>query len=47
MSDLGEIESYLGMCIVRDRENRRIEIDQSGYIEDVTNTLERMSDLDV
>ena len=35
MSDLGEIESYLGMRIVRDRENRRIEIDQSGYIEDI------------
>ena len=38
MSDLGEIQSYLGIRIVRDRANRRIEIDQSGYI---TRILER------
>jgi len=43
MTDLGEIESYLGMRIVRDRSQRRIQIDQSGYVKDV---LERfgMSD---
>ena len=35
MTDLGEIESYLGMRIVRNRAERRIEIDQSGYIADV------------
>ena len=32
MSDLGEIQSYLGMRISRDRSRRRIEVDQSGYI---------------
>jgi hypothetical protein len=32
MTDLGEIQSYLGMCIVCDRSLRCIEIDQSGYI---------------
>jgi hypothetical protein len=32
MSDMGEIESYLGVRIVRDRADRRIDIDQSGYI---------------
>ena len=43
MTDLGEIESYLGMRIVRDRSQRHIQIDQSGYVKDV---LERfgMSD---
>ena len=35
MTDLGEIQSYLGMRIVRDRGNRVIEIDQSGYIQDI------------
>ena len=35
MTDLGEIESYLSMCIVHDRSLRHIEIDQSGYIKDV------------
>ena len=38
MSDLGEIESYLGVRIVRDRSDKRIQIDQSGYI---TGVLER------
>jgi transposase InsO family protein len=32
MSDLGEIQSYLGMRISRDRSQKRIEVDQSGYI---------------
>ena len=43
MTDLGEIQSYLGMRIVCDRSLRHIEIDQSGYVKDV---LERfgMSD---
>jgi hypothetical protein len=35
MSDLGEIESYLGMHIVCNRANKHIEIDQSRYIEDI------------
>jgi len=35
MTDLGEIQSYLGMRIFRDRSQRRIQIDQSGYIKDV------------
>ena len=35
MSDLGEITSYLGIRIIRDRADRRLEIDQSGYISDV------------
>ena len=35
MSDLGEITSYLGICITRDRSLRRLEIDQSGYLTDV------------
>ena len=33
MTDLGEIQSYLGMHIVCSL--RRIEIDQSGYVRDV------------
>ena len=43
MTDLREIESYLGIRIVHDCSLRRIEIDQSGYVKDV---LERfgMSD---
>ena len=32
MSDLGEIDSYLGVQIKRDRSKKRIEIDQSRYI---------------
>ena len=35
MTDLGEIEAYLGVRIVRDRKTRLLEIDQSGYITDV------------
>jgi hypothetical protein len=35
MSDLGEIESYLGICIMCDRSHKRLEIDQSGYLSDV------------
>ena len=35
MTDLGEIQSYLGMRICRDRSRKRIEIDQAGYIKDV------------
>jgi hypothetical protein len=35
MTDLGEIQSYLGMRISRDRSRKCIEINQSGYIKDV------------
>jgi hypothetical protein len=35
MSDLREIESYLGVRITRDRKLRRLEIDQSGYLKGV------------
>ena len=35
MSDLGEIESHLGICITCDRKLKRLEIDQSGYLCDV------------
>jgi hypothetical protein len=35
MSDFGEIQSYLGMRIRRDRSQRRIEVDQSGYIKSI------------
>ena len=35
MTDLGEIQSYLGMRIMHDRGNHRIEVDQSRYIQDV------------
>jgi len=35
ISDLGEIESYLGICITRDRQSKCLTIDQSGYIKDV------------
>ncbi len=35
MSDMGEIQSYLGICIVQDWAERCIQIDQSGYIADV------------
>jgi hypothetical protein len=43
ITDLGEIASYLGISITRDRSKKRIEINQSGYIKDI---LERfgMSD---
>ena len=35
ISNLGEIELYLGICITRDRQNKCLTIDQSGYIKDV------------
>src|SRR6266850_2007724 len=35
ISDLGEIESYLGIHITRDRQSKHLTIDQSGYIKDV------------
>jgi hypothetical protein len=35
MSDLGEIESYLGVRITHDRTLKRLEIDQLGYLHDV------------
>ena len=40
MSDLGEIQSYLGMRICRDRSKKHIEVDQSGYIRSI---LDRFS----
>ena len=33
MTDLGEIQSYLGICIVCNRVNKHIDIDQSDYIQ--------------
>jgi hypothetical protein len=35
ITDLGEISSYLGMRITRDRSKKRLQIDQAGYIKDV------------
>src|SRR5258708_13790359 len=35
MSDLGEIQSYLGMWICRDHSKKCIEVDQSGYIRSI------------
>jgi Reverse transcriptase (RNA-dependent DNA polymerase) len=35
ITDLGEIKSYLGIRITRDRSAKCLEIDQSGYIKDV------------
>ena len=35
MSDLGEIQSYLGMRICQDRSQRCIRVDQSGYIRSI------------
>jgi len=35
ISDLEEIESYLGICITRDQQSKHLTIDQSGYIKDV------------
>src|SRR5712671_6850862 len=34
VTDLGNIESYLGIRILRDRSKKRLTIDQSGYIKD-------------
>jgi hypothetical protein len=33
--NLGKIELYLGICITRDRQNKHLTIDQSGYVKDV------------
>ena len=35
ITNLGEISSYLGICITRDRSKKRLDIDQSGYIKDL------------
>ena len=35
ITDLGEISSYLGICIIRDCSKKRLDIDQSGYIKDI------------
>ena len=35
MTDLGEMTSYLGIRVTRDRSLKRLEIDQSGYLTDV------------
>jgi hypothetical protein len=35
MTDLGEMESYLGIRITRDRSIKRLEIDQSRYVEEI------------
>ena len=35
MSDMGEITSYLGIRIMRNRADRRLEIDQYGYISEI------------
>jgi len=43
MTDLGEIESYLGVTITRDRASRTMTIHQADYIHDV---VERFGMLD-
>src|SRR5712671_6335427 len=35
VTDLGNIESYLGIRILRDRSIKRLTIDQSGYVKDI------------
>src|SRR5712672_4565471 len=35
VTDLGNIESYLGIRILRDHSNKHLTIDQSGYVKDV------------
>ena len=35
VTDLGEIESYLGIRILRDHSNKCLTIDQSGYVKDI------------
>src|SRR5712672_41090 len=35
VTDLGEIKSYLGIRILRDRSIKRLTIDQSGYVKDI------------
>jgi hypothetical protein len=37
MTDLGEISFYLGVNIKRDRSNKRLEIDQSRYVDEIVN----------
>jgi Reverse transcriptase (RNA-dependent DNA polymerase) len=37
ITNLGEIASYLSVCITCNRSQKRLEIDQSGYIKDVLN----------
>ena len=37
MTDLGEIDSYLGVNIKRDRSTKRLEIDQSRYVLEIIN----------
>ncbi|SRR6266404_3638518 len=43
MSDMGEIQSYLGVQIVRNRADKCLKIDQTGYISEV---LERFGMVD-
>ena len=43
MKDLGELDYFLGIRVIRDRSNRRIHISQSGYVNSV---LERFGMLD-
>jgi hypothetical protein len=43
MTDLGEIESYLGVRIKRDRSRKRLEIDQSRYVLEIISRF-RLSD---
>ncbi len=43
MTDLGEIDSYLGVSITRDWSLRLLEINQSHYIQEIINCF-RMSD---
>src|SRR5712672_2421580 len=43
VTDLGNIESYLGIRILRDRSKKHLTIDQSGYIKDI---LDRFSMID-
>jgi len=35
VTDLGNIESYLGIRILRDRSIKHLTIDQSGYVKDI------------
>ena len=37
VTDLGNIESYLGIRILRDRSIKHLTIDQSGYVKDILN----------
>jgi hypothetical protein len=42
MKDLGELETYLGLKIIRDREKRTIALSQSKYIENMLERFELM-----